>query len=443
MSWCGLERVPGDKHICSEQANIVLALDQGFAHVHAFTSRHQAKDWKTEELPPPMPTCLPPFTPPQRTTVGLSMRHAFVNPINMTGGTPDPWFRLLTEPPQQGQLICHSAGERDALVVRGATWRHTFAMQEDAETWLNGSNGEAVGTTHHPDNGPDTPPHKGRGLEELHDDYLQKDLSMGNSACICGLSHNDTRTIEPALCPPGLDAQECTQLLDRSLDVTSLPGVCRVDNYGKVSSGEELAALLLQQLDSTRKSKVGHDTLLQTKQAHAMGHIKSSEDLLKTAKNVHKAWDTVWPATKNHWRAFVHEWQHTQIYIDEHLCFGLLPHIIQCTYEHYYGLLSSAQELLHNSSGPIAWKGSGAKALIKHHGEKMRQSRSHASNYHSHVLTMHVCLRDAAWKLDYHHEAMCDPLWDKLQELETKVNLDESKSLTGTTTTWNHCSWCH
>jgi hypothetical protein len=259
------------------------------------------------------------------------------------------------------------------------------------------------------------------------------------------MERSDLKTLEEALCPPGLDSSERSQFVDRSLDVTALPGMYNAENYDNVSSGEELAASLLQQLDSQRKEALGHDGLWQTKRAHSLGHIKSADDLKKMSKNVRKAFDTAWEAQLERWSAFMFERRYSKLYVEEYLRYGLLPRIIRDTYDTYLGLLTTARELLYSDETAVKWKGSRAEALIQYHGEKIRQGRSYASGYRRYVLWVYCYLRDAASKKEYRNETLLDPLWDRVHELQQKVDEPGSGNagVNGAAAPTKRCGWCH
>jgi hypothetical protein len=218
------------------------------------------------------------------------------------------------------------------------------------------------------------PTHDNPGLIELHADYakyLGKDPSVGDNTWIYGIESSDVGSMEKALCPPGLDLMERSEFVERSLDVTALPGMYSAENYESVTSGEELAVSLLQQLDSRKRETLGHDSLWQTKRAHSLGYIKSADDLQKVAKEVCKAWDNAWQAQQRRWSSYLFKCHYPKLYVDEYLRYGLLPQIVQATYEYYTGLLVTAHELLYSEGSAVKWKGSRAEALIQYHGKKL------------------------------------------------------------------------
>jgi hypothetical protein len=131
------------------------------------------------------------------------------------------------------------------------------------------------------------------------------------------------------------------------------------------------------------------------------------------------------------------------VFVVEYLRYGLLPRIIENTYDNYLGLLSCACELLYNEETPVKWKGSRAEALIDFHGEQLRQERSYAADYGDHILGTYVYLRDAASKTDYNDPALLDPLWDRVHELQQKSEESGGSSTATGNNKSTRCSWCH
>ena len=139
-----------------------------------------------------------------------------------------------------------------------------------------------------------------------------------------------------------------------------------------------------------------------------------------TTANVAKAWKKAWKSCLSRWKVFLYERHYSKFVIDEYLKFGLLPRLIQRTYDYYYGLLTTARDLGHNAQGPVPWKGSRAESVIRYHADTLGLQRSLAPDYRAHLLEAYVHLRDAD-KAEYRHDSMQDPLWAKLQELQDQV----------------------
>jgi hypothetical protein len=153
-------------------------------------------------------------------------------------------------------------------------------------------------------------------VAEIHENYKNyrgKDPSVGDDSRIYGVARSDIASMEEALCPPGLDPTERTEFVERSIDVTALPGMYNAENFGSVTDGEEVAVALMQQLDSRCKETLGHDSLWQTKRAHSLGSIKSADDLTKLAKNVRKAWESAWAAQEQRWATYLFERRYSRL----------------------------------------------------------------------------------------------------------------------------------
>lgn len=491
--WMGLERASGQRVATARVSELLARIGAGYRHVQTFSREEQAAMWVSEAVTSASPEVTVTGVrhgatagradstkprAPRRSGSSLSARSD--DPESEPPGDKDlPWYGLVE--PSEARVICNTREERDELIRKGLDWRATFRTLAEAEEWLRnapprplkitirrlptpvhptsaaaskagmGASAASEGTrvplssSTSSETAGVPPTREDPSLIEIHADYAKysgKDPSVGDNTRVYGIECSDVGPMEAALCPPGLDPAERSEFVERSLDVTALPGMYSVENYESVTSSEELAVSLLQQLDSSKRETLGHDGLWQTKRAHSLGYIKSTDDLQKVAKDVRKAWDNAWSAQKRRWSSYLFERRYSKLYIDEYLHYGLLPRIIFATYEYYTGLLVTARELLYSEGSTVKWKGSRAEALIQYHGEKLRQGRSYAANYRDHILWSYVYLRDAASKKDYRNEALLDPLWDRVHDLQQK--LDEAGSSTDTnSSTGRRCGWCH
>ena len=150
-----------------------------------------------------------------------------------------------------------------------------------------------------------------------------------------------------------------------------------------------------QQLQSTKKEDKGHDGLWQSTKSNGLSKIKGAAYLAMTTANVAKAWKKAWKSCLSRWKVFLYERRYSKFVIDEYLKFGLLPRLIQRTYNYYYGLLTTARDLGHNAQGPVPWKGSRAESVIRFHADTLGLQRSLAPDYCAHLLEAYVHLRDA------------------------------------------------
>lgn len=482
--WIGLERSDGARRITSDFnvfANLVAS--GAYQHRETFPTQALGNAWVSRERAVLLPDPEVEITEVRRSNTAPRPSAARAP----RGGAPAPeapdaslrmWYGLVE--PTEARLICSTVEERDVLVRSGATWCATFYQLEEAEKWLQSApplkptirRGSIPGllapsvsaatdrnasTTPSSDR-PVTDSASGerrnggyrdighRDINEEKESYAEnqgKDPSVGDDTRIYGVDRSDLEAVEKTLCPEGLDPAECVQFIERSLDVTALPGMYNADNSDRMSTGEELAVALLQQVDTTQKAKLGHDGLWQSKRAHSLGSIKSAEDLKKLSKNVRKAWKKAWKSTKRRWASFLYERRYPRVFVVEYLRYGLLPRIIENTYDNYLGLLSCACELLYNEETSVKWKGSRAEALINFHGEQLRQERSYAADYGDHILGTYVYLRDAASKTDYNDPALLDPLWDRVHALQQKSEESGGSSTATGGNKSTRCSWCH
>ena len=499
MVWMGLEKGDGRRHVTPNVGELLARVEAGYQHVRTFANHTMAMQWLANATP------IPPARDPEVEVTGVRRGGRFgrggapTSRAPRDGGSepdapgedPRPWYGLVE--PTRARVICHTVVERDDLIAQGADWCATFYTLREAEEWMQSapppprdtirrgpvpgsvgpqfsrSNTEPVwprpndqresvpsvserevpsfsardfGTQ----NSPSLSNHGIQGLVETRETYAKfegQDPSVGDANRIYGIDQSDIGPMELALSPLGLDSKECSQFVERSLDVTALPGMYSADNYDSVTSGEELAASLLQQMDSKRKETLGHDGLWQTKRAHSLGYIKSADDLKKMAKNVRKAWKSAWKAQLQRWSSYLYERRYPKLFVVEYLRYGLLPRIIQDTYENYIGLLTTARELLYSEEAAVKWKGSRAEALIEYHGEKLRQLRSYSANYRAHILGTYVYLRDAASKTEYRNEALLDPLWDRVHDLQQKYDESGGSTTTSGGGKSSRCAWCH
>lgn len=283
--WCGLEDGQGTRQVTNHANELARWLGQGYHHARTFSSMREAWDWQmvarfAPARAPPVqeastvpqgkrssggvpartapdrvpPACVaPPVTQGRRSSGGAtdgarqtSMQRApepAVDPTNE--GEPATWHGL-TEGPRKTKVICRLLAECLDLIRKGATLRRTFWSEEEAIAWLRvPSDGPGGGPTtrraEEPGQGPRIPAREGHWLEEIHDVYQRfsgEDPSVGDEKRIYGIECADVEPMEKALCPPGLDAQECSQFVKRSTDTTSLPGMCSAENCGEITIGE-------------------------------------------------------------------------------------------------------------------------------------------------------------------------------------------------------------
>lgn len=438
--WYGMVRQQRDGHrrLCREISEMEVLLEQGYSHARTFKDRELAELWRDTS---PAATSTKQGRTSRAEPKGSSIRRAA-----KSKSTEEEWFGL-TEAPGDSRVICQRISEKDELMRTGAEWRRTFKSEQDATAWVEATVPAPVAqkAMHKPDS---SQGHE-KILEEISEAYEKHhgdDPSTGDETRIFGIETADADGMERALCPPGLDERDRVEFLNRSMDVAALPGTYMMEADDDVSTGEELAVSLLQQLDSKRKETTGHDSLWQTKRAHGLGTIKSATDLTSMIKNILKAWKTAWKAQQGRWRAFLYERRYPKKVVDEYLRLGLLPRVIQATYQNYLGLVQTARELLHTKDGSVTtWKGSRSEALIKHHGGKLRDHRSYSPNYRTFVQNVYSYLRDAAKETEYRHETMLDPVWEEVAALRKLV---EAKNPTGETPPTpggevTRCGWCH
>jgi len=354
-----------------------------------------------------------------------------------TGGNQgrDLWYGLEA-PDTLVRYIRNRWEEVEQLVQRlGVVLRQVFDSREEAEVWLKAYQSQSP-----QDLSPLPPPRRNDGshvdpstvsaYDESLRQWMGKDVSTGDQDRIQGILYTDEEKMHAALCPPGLTPGDQRDFIERSMDVLSLPGMYVAgtsDDDGGDTAGEDLAHAILDRMNGTASDggKGGHNATWQTKRAHALGRVKDSQSLGKIVVDVRKAWKEAILAQKSRWRLFLAKRGYTYVYIEAYCRDGLLAVLIQRTYEFYSQLLTTARDLLYSeSAAQLVWKGSRAEAMIKHHAEKLRQTRYFAGDYQSHILRSYVYLRDAEDK-EYRHASMTDKLWDRFHQLSQKISLGE------------------
>ena len=137
---------------------------------------------------------------------------------------------------------------------------------------------------------------------------------------------------------------------------------------------------------------------------------------------------------------------YTHKYVEDYLKYGLLPRVIEATFDNYYALLTTARENCYSDEGTLyTWKNSRAEALIKHHSGKLWNVRGLASSYRSFIYETYAYLRDAAHK-EYQDLELMDHIWQKFQTTSNTDGGDDGEAGGGggsATSGRKRCSHCH
>ena len=213
------------------------------------------------------------------------------------------------------------------------------------------------------------------------------DPSTGTTM-IFGVDPTDVDRMDELLLPPNIeDSATRTEFYDLAMDVANLPGGYRTaedDDYGSTE-------LLARAFGRTRSGVFRN----WRKHSHnALARIKSQKELLQFVRDVEKAVDRHKAAQEQRMRTFLHASRIAPEVIGLYLRSGLLPRIINETYQFYKGLLETCRSAQWEMPG-ATWKEGYVDQMIQHHATELGQIRQTSADYRSHLLETYVYLRNA------------------------------------------------
>ena len=405
--WFGLEYVGGAspqvrRVICEAGVALQGHLSHGAVFRRTFMDRLAAEAWEWEATYPGPPS-----------------------PAAVSGGGGTGWFGLevATTLGPAYRFLCRDTRELDQAVQRGAHLRAVFAEQREADAWVGEVSGSATAPAVAVAHGGKAA--GGGELEAFLERYEGEDPSVGDKERVHGILCDDEDKMDAALCPPGLPAANRMEFLELTQDVTALPGAYAAEggDYEGQAGAEEVTEALLTQLGTMTRSsrRGGTDGLWQSKRRHTLGGIKSKKELRRVALDVGKAWKEAWKAQVSRWTAYLLERGYQYGFVKKFCRDSLLARVVRETYANYVKLLTTARDLLQTEERELEWKGSRCEILIEYQGSKLRSVRLFAASYRNHVLGSYIHLRDAAHR-EFRHEAMMDPLWERMEVLAARVD---------------------
>ena len=237
------------------------------------------------------------------------------------------------------------------------------------------------------------------GAGRTHSDHLTSLLDKASrfatgpdpstgTTMIFGTDPTDTDKMDELLLPPNIeDAATRTEFYDLAMDVANLPGGYRTaddDDYGSTE-------LLARAFGRTRTGVFRN----WRKHSHnALARIKSQKELLQFVRDVEKAVDRHRAAQEQRMRTFLYASRVAPEVIGLYLRSGLLPRIINETYQYYKGLLETCRSAQWEMPG-ATWKDGYVDQMIQHHATELGQIRQTAADYRSHLLETYVYLRNS------------------------------------------------
>ena len=415
-------------------------LSQGASYARAFSGRTQARSWQRKQRSGPYVDV--PLRPPN------DARHDDIVPQRSTvePGTPRPkYYCLERRAPGHGRLATPSDRRMEELVESGeARLCRILPDSESAQRWVDAgpallvSGGNAIedggfsdndeagcatgrsSTMHDPQfraeryhqqvrSGDDGTPLTESSFVKalLADNYTAEDPSVGDKTRIFGMLHNDMRTFDGKLCPPGMSStQDRAEIVGAAADVAALPGgyfqgaVSLASEYGEdlvleTAAYEQVTAITQALLERAGGGGAG-DATFRRKQRNSLEVIKIEADLLDFSGKLCDAWANVKAAMDDRIRTIMLQRHYSTTMVDYYMRNGLLPRLLDISYNNFRELVFTAVTLWHEQeTGGGDWKRSMACTVVSYHATKLLALRQNAASYRSFVLQTYVYLREA------------------------------------------------
>ena len=322
---------------------------------------------------------------------------------------PRPWYGLVR--PSGQRVATNSAKQAMEWQYAGDRLERIFASRAEAEAWVaqaSAPTSQATGPTGALGKevlgpmGPDRvlPPEAGWSspssavppdpmshmLARLSTMPTGPDPSTGTEL-IFGLDPTHETEMDGMLLPPHLtDSDQRKEFFNISMDVTSLPGGYRSTDDDDQGGTEALMHVLGHGGSTFRAWR---KTSL-----NALAKIKSKDELLVFVRDVEKVVVRHRLAEHQRWRNYMHKSNHTRDVIELYLRTGLLPRLIDDTYQYYINLLNTVRSSMWEFNEDV-WAGSYTSQILRHHSLELQQIRQTASDYRMFLLEVYVYLRNA------------------------------------------------
>ena len=232
-------------------------------------------------------------------------------------------------------------------------------------------------------------------------------------------------TIDVVVGPKDLSSKDAADLFDCAADITAING--KSASHGKLDVGgdddehqrsTEMAASLLSTALGKRATYT--DSLWQSRRRHALGQVKTFDDLLEFCQGVSDQEVSAFEREGQQLHQFLARRRFSSSAIRRFREQGGLVRITRLTYQHYFALLSHLQQLAFQHRD-TEWKESPAFALLTHHSTKLLRVRENAISRKHLILGTYVYLRDSSAK-SFYHESMTKTLWTKLAKVTTTLD---------------------
>lgn len=360
------------------------------------------------------------------------------------------WFGLLEGEHGNERVICGTMEDLHALISEGAVHSQTFLDETQATVWLtepiprplptstirrpprrqHDSRGQGVGPDHvtpvvvnrrgrsDPDLWVVEDPPRPRERQHTQVQFVGSDPSTGDSTRIYGQVWEDTDAFDRNLAPRDLADSEIPGLLNRALDVGTLPGTYAGYNMSaEISEEYEGLAAVINQVNGDRKGNHGRDPLWRNPKRNALGNIKGFKELMTFATKIERAEERAFKSQRNQVTQYLHKRGFTTVSISDYIDRGNLMRLVRKTYEHYLALINTIRSIAYEE-GASRWKGYHAYTMLAYHSEELGVIRTTAGNYRTHLLDTYAYLRDARAKRFQSHTTQ-KAVWNRLIELET------------------------
>lgn len=193
--------------------------------------------------------------------------------------------------------------------------------------------------------------------------------------------------------------------------------------YDETETAIDHMATALLANTADRKKGVHLDSLYYKPSRHALGKIKSGENLLKLVGQLNKAKVSAFENQSFYLQAFLVRRGYSDDEIDEYLQQGPLIRIIEKTYQYYSQFLGKLRDLHYEHEK--RWENGPAVVLLEYHSDKLFHIRRTSVNRKIHLLRTYTYLRDAAAD-NFNTSDLNEALWSRLTKISQEVNLGES-----------------
>ena len=237
-----------------------------------------------------------------------------------------------------------------------------------------------------------------------------KDPSIGKPDMISGHQIKDP-SFRKALAPDDMRRKDVDGLLETTVDVTALPGVCshclnnEIEFFDEVQGMTDMATAMLA-TNLGKKAQL-HDVQWKQPRKVALAKAKTRRYIQSLLEEVREAESPAFELQEDNIRAYLQNRNYREEEVEDCLGKGLIPRLSLLSFKHCTHLIDHIKQI---SDKHGVWEGGLAEATLLHCQKGLWKVRQHSPTHNTFILKMHIFLRDEADK-SFFSPKMNEVLW--------------------------------